>query len=222
MILAIYLHTSPGYILIGAFVYGASGGVFGLIAGAFGHVTSVASMENRTLRTVAATVVLQISEAIGYTLSGIVLDAGGYVVTYICGLSFYGAALIWTLVLFRQSKDKVASSGDSSLAVDGEAQRQVANQNSPNAGSSGENPGEANDVVMVKENSASGCEGCMRSTLSTSHVRDSVAVLTRRRENNFRQYIVLQIVSVFIYILSSGTSELQTISLHCTDWSVAF
>ena len=213
MILAIYMHLSPGYILIGSLIYGACGGLFGLLAGTYGFVTSVASHQNRTVRTLLLTVVMHFSQAVGYTLSGIIFEKEGYVITYCSGLVCFGSSLLWTVVIlsparFYQTVERQTSAIETAVQPGTISEADVRatsinerQNNSVNSSRGGEENFDNRDSVIdsVQENSS-----CCGKTCGLWHIKSTINVLIAIRDNNNRLYINIQILCFFLMLLSYG------------------
>lgn len=122
VVCAVYVASSPAYLLLSSLVTGVSGSMLTLIGACFSYLSATAPEDNLIIHISVAEAALLASSSISSFASGVLLDAYGCVMVYIVSIPFYVLTIIYVVIRLRNippkaiDKEPQAKSTDASLA----------------------------------------------------------------------------------------------------------
>lgn len=95
---AVYVQSSPVFLLLGGLATGLSGSLLTLIGTCFSYLSTTAPEANLIVRISVAEAVLLASRSMAFFASGVFLDACGFVTVYLASIPFYLLTILYVLV----------------------------------------------------------------------------------------------------------------------------
>lgn len=106
VVCAVYVASSPAYLLLSSLVIGVSGSMLTLIGACFSYLSATAPEDNLIIHISVAEAALLASSSISSFAAGVLLDAYGCVIIYIVSIPFYVLTIIYVVIRLRNIPPK--------------------------------------------------------------------------------------------------------------------
>jgi PCFT/HCP family folate transporter-like MFS transporter 1/3 len=175
LVCAMFMESSPAYLIIGNVVYGSTGGFSVFYVSIFSYLAEVVSVESRTTRISIIYAVLTLSFALSSACAGFAVEHLGFIFCYIFIIVCYTLSLIYAVIRIKDIKP---------------ADRQNMDNGSEN--------------VTLAARKDRDCKGKLVLLCNPSHFRNSFLVTFRKREGDARKSIIITAAICFTILATSG------------------